>query len=160
MSRSALPTGVLAAFIVAPALATALAVAGLIAHIQLTDPAAADVPLAAYLELSASVWFSGLMFAYPATIIVFIPLWMILRGLGLWGGFTALLSGGATGLAGMIVHLYRLYGADLESALTGGQPLGEMTVTDSLVSLTLPLIGLAAGAAGGLVFRSLSNGGR
>ncbi|MFN3834352.1 MAG: hypothetical protein ACK4NO_00480 [Glycocaulis sp.] len=160
MSRGGVSTGVLAAFVVAPAFATAVAVAGLIGHIQITDPAAADVPLAAYLSLSADVWFSGLMFAYPATLFVFIPLWMILRGLGLWGGFTALLSGGAAGLAGMIVHLYRLYGADLESALTGGQPIGSMSVAEGLMSLALPLIGLVAGALGGLVFNSLSNGRR
>lgn len=160
MSRNAIPSGVLAALVVAPAFATAVAVGGLIGHIQLTDPAAAEVPLAAYLELSASVWFSGLMFAYPATLFVFVPLWMILRGLGLWGGFTALLSGAAAGVAGMIVHLYRMYGADLEAALTGGQPIGEMAVMDGLISLALPLIGLAAGAIGGLVFNSLSKGSR
>lgn len=160
MSQGYVPVGVLAAFVVAPAMATAIAVAGLIGHIQITDPAAAEVPLAAYLSLSVDVWFNGLMFAYPATLFVFIPLWMILRGLSLWGGFTALLTGGAAGLAGMIVHLYRLYGAELELALTGGQPIGSMSVAEGLMSLALPLIGLVSGALGGLVFNSLSKGGR
>lgn len=149
-----------AAFAIAPAFAAALAVLGLIGHLYLIDPAAADVPLASYAAMTASVWFSTLMFAYPATLLIFIPLRLILKGLRLWGGFTALLTGAAAGLAGMITHLYRIHGADLEAGLTGGMPLGELPLAEGLFSLALPIIGMVAGAIGGIVFTSLERAGR
>lgn len=154
------PGGVLAAFVIAPAFAALLAVLGLIGHLYITDPAAAEVPLSGYLSMGVSVWISALMFAYPATLVLFVPLWLVLRTLRLWGGFTALLSGGAAGLAAMIAYLYRIYGAGLEAELTGGVPLAELPLAESLFSLALPLIGLAAGAVGGLAFNSLERAGR
>lgn len=157
---SATPGGMFAAFAIAPAFAAALAVLGLIGHLHLTDPAAADVPLADFASMAVSVWFSALMFAYPAAIALFAPLWLILRGLRLWGSFTALLAGAAAGLVAMLAYLYRIYGADLEMQLTGGVPLGELPLAESLFSLALPLIGIAAGAIGGLVFTSLERAGR
>lgn len=160
MSRHGYPGGGLAAFVIAPAFGAFLAVLGLIGHLYLTDPAAAEVPLASYASMTASVWFSALMFAYPATLVVFAPLWLILRGLRLWGGFTALLAGAAAGLAAMIAYLFRIYGENLELELTGGMPLGELPLADSLLSLALPLIGVAAGAVGGMVFNSLERAGR
>lgn len=160
MSRPGAPGGMFAAFAIAPAFAAALAVGGLIGHLQLTDPAAAEVPLSEYASMAVSVWISALMFAYPAAVIVFAPLWLILRGMRLWGGFTALLAGGVAGLIAMMAYLYRVYGADLELELTGGIPLGDLPLAESLVSLALPIIGVAAGAIGGLVFSSLERAGR
>ena len=150
----------LAAFAIATAFAAGVAVLGLIGHLYLTDPAAADVPLASYAAMTANVWFSALMFGYPAALVIFVPLRLILRGLRVWGSFTALLAGAAAGLAGMAAHLYRIYGADLEGGLTGGMPLGELPLAESLFSLALPIIGAAAGAIGGLVFTSLERAGR
>ncbi|WP_439633568.1 hypothetical protein [Glycocaulis sp.] len=160
MRQSAYPGGMLAAFVIAPASAAALAVLGLIGHLYITDPAAADVPLADYASMAVSVWISALMFAYPAAIALFAPLWLILRGLRLWGGFTALVAGGAAGLVAMLAYLYRIYGGDLETQLTGGVPLGELPLADSLFSLALPLIGVVSGAVGGLIFTSLERAGR
>ncbi|MGY6662012.1 MAG: hypothetical protein ACXIVO_06795 [Glycocaulis sp.] len=154
------PGGALAAFVIAPAFAAALAVLGLIAHLYIIDPAAADVPLADYASMAVSVWISALMFAYPVAFALFGPLWLILRSLRLWGGFTALLTGAAAGLAAMLTYLYRVHGADLELGLTGGVPLGELPLADSLFSLALPLIGVVSGAVGGLIFTSLERAGR
>ncbi|MGP1275952.1 MAG: hypothetical protein ACQRW7_11090 [Caulobacterales bacterium] len=160
MRGSAHPGGMLAAIIIAPAFAAFLAVLGLIAHLQMTDPAAAEVPLAEYASMGLSVWISGLMFAYPAAFLIFLPLWLVLKGVRLWGGFTALLAGGVAGLIAMMAYLYRIYGSGLELELTGGIPLGELPLMQSLISLALPLIGAASGAVGGLVFSSLERAGR
>lgn len=160
MSRAPYPGGLLAAFVMAPAFAAFLAVLGLIAHLNVTDPAAAEVPLADYAAMAGNVWFSALMFAYPVTLVIFAPLWLVLKALRLWGSFTALLAGSAAGLAAMIAYLFRIYGSDLEMELTGGAALGELPLAQSLFSLALPLIGAGAGAIGGLVFTSLERAGR
>jgi hypothetical protein len=142
--------GVFAGFVIAPAFGAAVCVFGMMVHFVMTDPAGADLPLGELTPLAASIWFSALMFAYPAAA-AFLALWLILRLAG-GGGLAIWLGGAAAGFAAMGAYLLRLHGGPVSSALAGGRDLADLTLGEVPGVFALPLIAAGSGVLAALVF--------
>jgi hypothetical protein len=142
--------GVFAGFVIAPAFGALICVLGMMVHFVMTDPAGADLPLGELMPLAASIWFSALMFAYPAAL-AFVVLWAVLRAAGL-AGLAVWLGGAAAGFAAMGAYLHRLYGGPISSALAGGRDLAGLTLGEAPGVFALPLIAAGSGVLAALVF--------
>ena len=142
--------GVFSGLVIAPAAATFAAVAGMLAELYLTTPDAADLTVGQIAPLSGALWFSGLMFAYPAAL-VFLILWLGFRALGL-GGPALLLAGAIAGFGAMADYLIRVSDGPALNALAGGQDVASLTLGALPAAFALPLIGALAGILGAMVF--------
>jgi len=142
--------GVFAGFVIAPAFGAVVCVLGMMVHFVMTDPAGADLPLGDLMPLAASIWFSALMFAYPAAL-AFVILWLALRAAGL-GGLAIWLGGALAGFAAMGAYLHRVHGGPISSALAGGRDLAGLTLGELPAVFALPLIAAGSGALAALVF--------
>lgn len=148
------PRGVLAAFIIAPALAAGLAVLGMMVHFVMTDPAGAALPVGDLLPMAGAIWVSGLMFAYPAAI-AFTVLWLAFAAMRLTAP-GALIAGAVAGFAAVAVYLDRVHEGGLLQGLAAGRPLAGLTLAELAGALAIPLIGAASGALGGLAFNAFA----
>lgn len=146
--------GVLSGLIIAPAFGAAVCVAGMMVHFVTTDPAGAALPLGQLMPMAVAVWFSALMFAYPAAL-GFLVIWLALRAAGL-GGAGIWLSGLVAGFAAMAAYLQRVHGGDFATALAGGRDLATLTVPELPGVFALPLIGAGSGLVAALLFAMLA----
>lgn len=137
--------GVFAGFVIAPALGAAVCVFAMMIHFVMTDPAGADLPLGDLMPLAGAIWFSALMFAYPAAV-VFTVLWLPLRSAAVWIG------GPVLGFAAMGVYLHRIHGGSIANALAGGRDISALTLGEAASAFALPLIGAGAGLVAALIF--------
>ena len=142
--------GIITGLVVAPAFGAMVCVAGMMVHFVMTDADGAALPVAELLPLASAIWFSALMFTYPAAL-VFLVLWAGLRSVGA-GGLSLVLSGLVAGFAAMGAYLQRLHGGSLVEALVGGRDLATLTLPDLPGALALPLIGAGSGLVAALVF--------
>jgi len=148
------PRGVLAAFIIAPAVAAGLAVLGMMIHFVMTDPAGAALPVGELLPMAGAIWLNGLMFAYPAAA-AFTVVWLAFAGLNMTGP-GAILAGALAGFAAVAVYLDRVHEGGLLEGLTSGEPIGGLTLAELAAALAIPLIGATSGALGGLTFNAFA----
>lgn len=146
--------GVISGLIIAPPLGAALCVAGMMVELVLTEPAARALALGEFMPMASAVWFSALMFAYPAAA-GFVVVWMALRAAGL-GAAGLWLSGLGAGFAAMSAYLMRIHEGGFIAALTGGRDLATLTVPELPAVFALPLIGAVSGLAAALVFALLA----
>ncbi|MCP2669909.1 hypothetical protein NHF40_03095 [Maricaulaceae bacterium EIL42A08] len=142
--------GVFTGFIIAPAIGAAVAVFGMMIHFVMTDPAGAELTVGELMPLAISIWFSALMFAYPAGL-AFIALWLVLKATGL-GSLASWVGGGLAGFAAMGAYLHRLHGGSVSSALAGGQDISTLTLSQLPATFALPLIGAGSGIIAALLF--------
>lgn len=142
--------GVLAGLIIAPALAAALCVFGMMIHFVATDTQGAALPVGELAPLAGRIWVAAMMFAYPAAL-VFLMGWAAFAALRI-ARFGALLSGAFAGFAAVAVYLDRTHPGGLLEGLAGSQEVAALTLGEFAAALILPLIGAASGAAGGLAF--------
>lgn len=142
--------GIVTGFVVAPAFGALVCVAAMMVHFVMTDPDGAALPVAELLPLSSAVWFSALMFAYPAALI-FLALWSALRAVGA-GALSLILPGLVTGFGAMGAYLHRLHGGSIVEALIGGRDLATLTLPELPGSLALPLIGAGSGLVAAFIF--------
>ena len=142
--------GVFTGLLIAPALGAGVCVMAMMVHFVITDAQGAAMTLGELMPLAGAIWFSALMFAYPAGL-GFLIVWLALRsaglsGLGLWAG------GLAAGFSAMAVYLQRTHGGAFASALAGGRDLATLTLPELSGVFALPLIGAGSGLAAALVF--------
>ena len=146
--------GVLSGLIIAPAFGAAAAVAGMMVELVITEPAARALPLAEFMPMAGAVWFSALMFAYPAAL-GFAVIWLALRAAGLataglW------IAGIVAGFAAMAAYLQRIHGGGFSTALAGGRDLATLTLPELPQVFALPLIGAASGLLAAFLFAILA----
>ncbi len=146
--------GAFSGIIIAPATGAFVAIAGMLVHLYATQPEAADLTVGEIAPLAASLWFSGLFFAYPVAL-AFVVIWLAFRamgqsGLGLWIG------GALAGVAAMGLYLTRLHGGPILSALAGGQDVSTLTLGALPGAFALPLIGALAGIVAAFVFAAFA----
>ncbi len=146
--------GVFSGFIIAPAVAAFAAVAGMLAELYLTAPEAADLTVGEIAPLAGALWFSGLMFAYPAAI-GFVVIWLALRAIGL-GSLALWLGGAIAGFSAMAAYLMRITEAPMLNALAGGQDVASLTMAQLPSAFALPTIGAVAGIVGALTFAAFA----
>jgi hypothetical protein len=146
--------GLFAGFVIAPAFGAALCVAGMMVHFVMTDAEGAALTLGELMPLAISIWFSALMFAYPAGL-AFLVLWLGFRAVGL-GAAASWLGGAVVGLGAMATYLQRLHGGSVLDALSGGQSVAELTLTQLPAAFALPLIAAASGVIAALLFAGLA----
>jgi hypothetical protein len=124
-------------------------------HFVVTDPAGAALPLGELMPLAGAIWFSALMFAYPAAL-GFLVIWLALRAAGL-GGPGLWLGGLLAGFGAMAAYLHRVHGGgDIVSALADGRDLATLTLPELPSVFALPLIGAISGLVAALVFATLA----
>ena len=146
--------GVVSGLIIAPACGAALCVAGMMVHFVTTDPAGAALTLGELTPMAGAVWFSALMFAYPAAV-GFLLIWLGLRAAGL--GAAGLWIGGIlAGFAAMAAYLQRIHGGGFSTALAGGRDLATLTLPELPQVFALPLIGAASGLLAAILFGILA----
>lgn len=146
--------GMLSGSLIAPAFGAAACVGGMMIHFVMTDPAGAELPMGQLMPLAGAVWFSALMFAYPAAL-GFLLIWLGLRGVGL-GGAGLWIAGLVSGFAAMAAYLQRIHGGGFTSALAGGRDLATLTLPELPAVFALPLIGAASGLLAALLFGVLA----
>lgn len=146
--------GILSGLIIAPAFGAAACVFGMMVHFVTTDPAGADMTLGQLMPVAGAVWFSALMFAYPAAI-GFLMIWLALRAAGL-GGAGLWIGGIIAGFGAMAAYLQRIHEGGLTVALAGGRDLATLTVPELPGVFALPLIGAAAGLLAAFLFAILA----
>lgn len=146
--------GVVSGLIIAPAFGAAACVFAMMIHFVMTDPAGAELTLGQLLPLAGAIWFSALMFAYPAAL-GFLGLWLVLRAAGL-GGLGVWFGGPAAGFVAMAVYLQRIHGGDFVRALAGGRDLATLTLPELPGVFALPLIGAGSGLLAALAFAMLA----
>ena len=140
--------GVFTGFVIAPAFGALACVFAMMIHFVMTDADGAALPLAQLAPLAASIWFSALLFAYPAALAV-VLIWLVLRAIGL-GPLAVWLGGAGAGFAAMGAYLHQLHGGTIASALAGGRDLAQLTLPELLAAFALPLIGAGSGLLAGV----------
>ncbi len=146
--------GIFTGFVIAPAVGAAICVFGMMVQFVSTDVEGAALTLGELMPLATSIWFSALMFAYPAAI-GFVLLWLGLRAMGL-GALASPLAGAIGGLAAMGAYLHRLHGGSILSALAGGQDISALTLGQLPGVFALPLIGAGSGLVAAILFAMLA----
>jgi hypothetical protein len=146
--------GVLSGLIIAPAFGAAACVAGMMVHFVTTDPAGAELTLGQLMPMAGAVWFSALMFAYPAAL-GFLVIWLALRVAGL-GGAGLWIGGLVAGFGAMAAYLQRVHEGGFTSALAGGRDLATLTLPEVPGVFALPLIGAASGLLAAFLFGMLA----
>lgn len=146
--------GILSGLIIAPAFGAGACVFAMMIHFIMTDAAGAEMPLGQLMPLAGAVWFSALMFAYPAAL-GFLIIWLMLRAAGL-GGAGLWIGGSLAGFGAMAAYLQRIHEGGFASALTGGRDLATLTLPELPGVFALPLIGAASGLLAALLFGMLA----
>ncbi len=146
--------GVFTGFVIAPAFGAVVCVLAMMIHFVMTDAEGAALPVAELAPLAASIWFSALLFAYPAAL-AFVLIWLVLRAVGL-GPVAVWLGGAGAGFAAMGAYLHRVHGGTVASALAGGRDLAMLTVPELPGVFALPLIGAGSGVIAALVFAAFT----
>jgi hypothetical protein len=146
--------GVLSGLIIAPAFGAAVCVFAMMIHFVTTDAAGAEMTLGQLLPVAGAVWFSALMFAYPAAL-GFVVIWLVLRAAGL-GGAGLWIGGVLAGFGAMTAYLQRIHEGAFTTALAGGRDLATLTLPELPGVFALPLIGGASGLIAALVFAMLA----
>ena len=106
--------GVFPGFVIAPAFGAAVCVLAMMIHFVMTDAQGAALPVAELSPLAASIWFSALLFAYPAAL-AFVLVWLVFRAIDL-APRAIWLGGPVAGFAAMGAYLHRLHGGSIASA--------------------------------------------
>jgi hypothetical protein len=146
--------GVLSGLIIAPAFGAAACVLGMMVHFVMTDPAGAELPLGQLMPMAGAIWFSALMFAFPAAL-GFLVIWLALRAAGL-GGAGLWIGGIVAGFGAMAAYLQRVHEGGFTSALAGGRDLATLTLPELPSVFALPLIGAASGLLAAFLFGILA----
>ena len=146
--------GVFPGFVIAPAFGAMVCVFAMMIHFVATDPEGAALPIGQLAPLAASVWFSALLFAYPAAL-AFVLIWWVLRAIGL-APLAVWLGGSGAGFAAMGAYLHRVHGGTVASALAGGRDLAMLTLPQLPGVFALPLIGAGSGLLAAFVFAAFT----